>query len=115
MEKYAPGQFAIEITEEVLYSNRSHPQASEFTQHLLTPGLYPFVHEVTSFGPKTFSGHAVIDNKLVAHTSRGVTSDTFVPGEPNQLFMSFYTHQLEDGKKLIVNGSYFGTARKIAE
>lgn len=113
MEKYAPSKFAIEITEETLYSNRTHPQASEFTQHLLTPGLYPFEHEVTSFGPKTFSGRAMIDNKLMVHTSRGVTDDNFVPGQPEKLSMSFYTHQLEDGKELIVSGSYFGTVRLV--
>ena len=118
-EKYTPSQYALEVTEDdVVYVDRTHPQASEIKTHALVPGSYPFKHQVTNIGVDRFKGRVLIDSKLVAHTSRGVTDESFVEGQNDCLYLNLYTHTLEnalrEGNPIILGGVRIGTVRRVA-
>ena len=108
-------KFAIEVTEEVTYGNASHASAAQYTVHKLTPGLYPLETPVIVGVPATgrLAGH--IDNLLMDNSYNGVTSKFFVPGEPHQMYVDFYTFEVEDGKAVQFGRTKIGTFRKIAD
>lgn len=105
-------KFAIEITEEVTFSNASYGNAAMLTSHKLIPGVYPFEVERNQFGT-VLGVVAHIDNLLMAKSYNGVPQGNFTPGQPDKLRHSMYDYEMKDDKALIYNGQYFGTIRQI--